>query len=126
MKVRIYGSTGNSGTMVNKFGKYLKNHFVGAFKITFSSMSCQVYIRMYYQVPHKPESLKEMHFIIDITSYQDKLRVNLSEDTIMEKTIGQVILKEDDLSDMQIAQKKVFDKLIKCIKSEYEEFDFVF
>lgn len=119
-------STFNAGSYINKVGKYLNKNIDGAFKMNFKPMECEVIMRMYYQVPNDPESLDEMHFIINITSYQNKLRVNLTEDTAMEKTIGQIILKPEELTDLQLVKKKVLEKIRKFIEKEYAEYDFIF
>lgn len=114
------------GTWVNKVGKYLKNNIDGAFKIKFGPMHCTVWMRMYYQVPHVPDSMDEMHFVIDITSYQNKLRINLTEDTEMEKTIGQIILGPDQLGDLETVRALILDKIQHFIAKEYAEYDFIY
>lgn len=116
----------NPGTWINKVGKYLKSNIDGAFKIAFKPMHCEVTMRMYYQVPKDPDSLDEMHFTIDITSYQNKLRINITEDTLMEKTIGQIILDPDELSDLDLVRKKILLRIKKAIAKEYAEYDFIY
>lgn len=81
---------------------------------------------MYYQIPQESDSLKEMHFFIDLTSYQNKVRVNLTEDTPMEKTIGQVILDQPELTDLNLARKKILTALKRSIAKEYRDYDFIF
>lgn len=126
MKRYIYAAKANPGTVVNKIGKYLNSNVDGAFKMTFYPMGCAVYMRMYYQIPQDPDSLKEMQFIIDITSYQNKIRINITENTAMEKTIGQVILKPEEYSDLMLIKRKVLLALRKAIGREYAEYDFVY
>lgn len=126
MKIRVYAVTQSPGTMINKVGKYLNKNIDGAFKIEFGPMECEVTMKMYYQIPGDPESFDEMHFKINITSYQNKIRVNLTEDTPLEKTIGQVILNEEELADLNLAKKKILTKLQKAIRREYMQYDFIF
>lgn len=116
----------NPGTWINKVGKYLKDHIDGAFKIKFSAMHCEVSMRMYYQVPGTPQSFSEMIFLIDITSYQNKLRINITENTRMEKTIGQIILGPDQLGDLNTVRATVLQKIQKFIAKEYAAYDFVY
>lgn len=123
--LQIYASS-NKGNLVNRLGKYLNKNIDGAFKIEFKPMECIVTMRMYYQIPSIPDSLDEMHFIINITSYDNKLRVNITEDTEFEKTIGQVILSDFELTDFELARKKILTKLNHAIQKEYAEFDFVY
>lgn len=122
----IYAAKQNPGTAVNKIGKYLKANIDGAFKIEFRPMECEVYMRMYYQVPEHPETLDEMQFIINITSYQNKVRINITENTEMEKTIGQVILAPEEYADLGLVKKKVLWAIRKAIGKEYADYDFVY
>ena len=126
MRQYILAAKQNPGTLVNKVGKYLHKNIDGAFKIEFKPMECVVRMRMYYQIPGDPDSLDEMQFLLSITSYQNKLRINLTEDTAMEKTIGQIIMKPEDLTDIGIVRKKVMDKIEKFISKEYADYDFIY
>ena len=122
----IYAEKLNPGTWINKIGKYLKANIDGAFKIKFNAMDCEVTMRMYYQIPGDPDSIQEIHFTIDITSYQNKIRINLTEDTLMEKTIGQIILGPDELVDLGLVRKKILTKIEKFIAKEYAMYDFIY
>lgn len=126
MKRQVYAAKQNPSAYINKVGKYLNSHIDGAFKIKFSPMHCDVTMRMYYQIPGDPNSLNEMHFTIDITAYQDKLRINLTEDTLLEKTIGQIILTVDQLADLGLVRKRILAKIEKFINKEFAEYDFIY
>lgn len=119
-------SNANAGTAVNKVGKYLKKNIDGAFRIEFKPMECEITMRMYYQVPGDPDTFEEMHFLINITSYQNKLRVNLTEDTDMEKTIGQFIATDEEVHDLNLLKKKILTKIKRFIEKEYSEYEFVY
>lgn len=121
----IYAAT-NRGTLVNKVGKYLKKNIDGAYKITFTSMTCEVLMRMYYQVEDNPDTFNEMDFEISITSYQNKIRVNITEVTKAEKTIGQIILTDEELNDLKLAQKRILQTLKRAIQKEYKDYIFVY
>ena len=124
--VRYIYARSDSGTIVNKVGKYLNKHIDGAYKITFKSMTCEVLMRMYYQVEGDPDTFNEMNFEISITSYQNKVRVNLTEITDMEKTIGQIILRDEELKDLSLAQKRILSTLRRAIEKEYKDYIFVY
>lgn len=111
---------------VNKLGKYLRKSLDGAFKITFGPNHCIVSLKMFYELPDDRNSFKEMTFSIDITSYQNKLRINITENTIMEKTIGQLILKPEEIGDLNYAKTKLMDTLVKSIDKEFEGYDFIY
>lgn len=122
----IYAASFDAGQMINKVGKYLKKNIDGAYKISFHPMECEVFTRMYYQIPEIAESLDEIDFIISITSYANKLRINLTENNEMEKTIGQLILKPEELKDLNIVRKRVLQMIKKSINKEFDSFDFVY
>ena len=122
----VYAAKQNPGTIVNKIGKYLNSNIDGTFKMKFHPMECEIYMRMYYQVPERPETLDEMQFIISITSYQNKIRINITENNALEKTIGQVILKPEEYADAGLVKKKVLWALKKAIGKEYSEYDFIY
>lgn len=124
-RIKIHASS-NSGSIVDKVGKYLKNNIDGAYKIKFSPMECEVTMRMYYQVPGEPDTTDEMQFLLNITSYQNKVRVNITEDTAMEKTIGQVILTPEELNNLTLAKRKILSKVTRFIEKEYSEYDFIY
>lgn len=124
-RIKIYASS-NNGSIVNKVGKYLKNNIDGAYKIKFSPMECEVTMRMYYQVPNEPDTTDEMQFFLNVTSYQNKVRVNITEDTAMEKTIGQVVLTPEELKDLNLAKRKILAKVRRFIEREYSEYDFIY
>lgn len=116
----------DAGIWVNKVGKYLKKSIDGAYKIEFEPMHCDVWMRMYYQVPREVDTFSEIKFLIDITSYANKLRINITEQTQMEKTIGQIILQPEQLNDLNIVRAMILEKIQKFIAKEYADYDFVY
>lgn len=126
MKRQIYASIKNPGTYVNTIGKFLYKNIDGAFKIEFHPMNCIVWMRMYYQLAGNKESFNEIYFMLDITSYQNKIRINITEDTLTEKTIGQIILTDDQIVDLNVLKHVVITKFRKAIEKEYSNYDFVY
>lgn len=130
MKKLIYSSVQqqriNPGTWIKKVGKFLNDNIDGAFKIKFGAMNCEVWMKMYYQVPGRADTFEEMDFLIDITSYQNKLRVNLIEDTYDEKTVGHFVLKPEELTDLHKVKSDVLAKIQKYIAKEYADYDFIY
>lgn len=116
----------DAASYVNRLGKYLKKKLDGAFKISFGPNHCVVYFKMLYELPDDRESFNEMVFSVDITSYQNKLRINLTEETVMEKTIGQLIIKPEYVSNLEYCKDKLMETLIKAINKEFEGYDFVY
>ena len=114
------------GKVTSGIVKYLRKNIDGAYKIAFHPMECEVFMYMYYQVPENADTLDEMKFIISITSYANKIRINLTEDTKYEKTIGQLILQPEEVTDLNTVRKRVLTMVKKSINKEFAEFDFVF
>ncbi len=110
---------------VASVGKYLKKNIDGSYKMTFGPNLCTVYFTMFFQDEYGGP-IKEMNFAIDLTSYQNKVRVNITELTKNQKTICQVIFNEDDLKDLREAKKKMLTKLAQAIEKEYEGFELVY
>lgn len=114
-----------SNAMVNRIGKILYRRIDGAYKIQFSANTCDIYMFMYYQEA-PGEEMKQMNFDISITTYQNKLRINITEITNMEKTIGQLIYKPEQIRDDQEFFAKVHRDIVSKISREYEDTEFVF
>ena len=111
---------------VNKLGKYLRKHIDGAYKIGFSPNMCDVYITLYYQKPGDAETFRTLNFDINITTYQEKVRVNVTAMDDMEKTIAQLVYKPDQLEPIADAVRKVYEDICSKVEHEYEDYDFVF
>lgn len=119
---------------VNRVGKYLNKNIPGAFKLTFSPNQCDVYFRVYYQIPYlqrRPgmgefNDVSEMIMNINVTTYGNKIRMNITEVSPEEKTICFVVCSEDECQNLNILKAKVWDKLTKSVNKEYEGYDFVF
>lgn len=125
----VYGSTiKNTGQIVNKIGKYLSQNLDGAYKIAFHPMECEVFLKMFYEIAGDRESFREIHFIISVTSYSNKLRLNLTEQTPAENTIGQLIISPEDLEahNMSALKYRVRDWLDKSIRKAYKDYEFVY
>jgi hypothetical protein len=122
----VASSIKNASSLVNSIGKYLKKNIDGAYNIRFSSNTCEVTIRMYYQVEGDIDTFSTIDFLLNITSYQNKVRVNITEDTAMEKTIGQIILTDTELADFRLAKKKILTKIKRFIDKEYADYIFVY
>lgn len=135
----IFGQELQAGQKVNKIGKYIKKHIDGAYKIAFSPMTCDVYITIYYQIPgdvialvekygqHLQDiSMKSMDIDISITSYQNKIRINVIRMDDNEKTLGHFVMKPEETQNLDKVLKDIKDKVAHYIEKEYADYDFVF
>lgn len=123
-----------AGQQVNRVGKYLHKNIDGAFKIEFSPNMCDVYMLVLYQIPrHKQipgnneeNSMKEMTLNLNITTYQNKLRVNIIEVSPNEKTLGHKTYLPEKLMNLNEARHAILNDVIKYLNKEYKEYDFLF
>lgn len=128
-----------AGQKVNAIAKYIKKHIEGAYKIAFSPMTADVYITIYYQIPKEVRDLlkkydaeitndemKEMDIDISITSYQNKIRINVIRMDDNEKTLGHFVLKPEETKDLYAVTESIKDKVASFIEKEYADYDFIF
>lgn len=131
------GNQLQAGQQVNRLGKYLYKNLDGAFKIKNSPNTCDVYVTVLYQIPlevrkrynmteDKYAEVHEMTVNISITTYQNKVRINVIEMTKGEKTIGFDLYPPESLVNLQESAKKVFQKVCKRIEKEFKDYDFLF
>lgn len=129
-----------AGQQVNKIAKYLNKHLDGAYKLTFNpGMSADVYVTIYYQIPGDvlqlmkkydakgvDDSMKSMDIDISLTSYQNKIRINVIRMDDSEKTLGHFVMKPDEVKDLDNVLATIKDKVSSFIEKEYADYDFIF
>lgn len=127
MFTEIYAAIQNPNQYVNKVGKYLNKSVDGAYKIKFGPDYSEVYIQVLFQEKGRPETFDETVVRANVTSYQDKLRINFIEDDDREKTLGQLILKANEITNgMPYIKEKVRTALTKAMFKEFGDYEFVF
>ena len=123
--------------LVNRIGKYLYKHIDSAYKFDKSSNMCDVYITVLYSMPDaivkqykltNPEYTRtnELSIDINITTYQNKLRMNLIEVDPNERTLSFDTFPPEKLQNMQDAYDLIYNKIINRLKKEFKGFDFIF
>lgn len=108
---------------VNRVGKYLYKTFKGLKYITSSNM-CDVYIILLYAEPESND-VQEMILDINITTYQNKIRINIIEVTPKERTIGFDLYTSEEMMNLQEASKKIYQKILKRVSKAYQDYDFL-
>lgn len=115
---------------VNRVGKYLYKHLDGAYKYEKSSNMYDVYVTLLYQL--KPEcggevnDVQEMTININITTYQNKIRINTIEMTPMERTLGFDLMKPEDMMDLQKAKEIIIWIVGNRIRKAYKDYIILF
>lgn len=123
--------------LVNTVGKYLYKNIDGAFKFDKSSNMCDVYFTLLYQIPAdirkfygidnaKYADVNEMTININVTTYQNKLRLNLIEEDPNELTLGSLVYnleKDENLNNLRL---KILTYLRKRLEKRYQGWEFIF
>lgn len=121
--------------LINRIGKYLKKTIGGAYSMKIGVNECTVNIVVYYQVPYLPDKpggeltysdLKEMSYSLNMTTYANKLRVNLIEISPEEQTLGHFVLPEDKIQDMLQARSLILGKVTSILNKTFQGYEFVF
>ena len=135
MKILCKNQELQAGQQVNRVSKYLYKHLDGAFKLEKHPNMCDVYITLLYQIPRLQQipgkgkeynDVKEMTLDLNVTTYQNKLRVNIIEMTPEERTIGHDTYSPEKLIDLEKASELIYNKVVKRVSKAYEEYDFIF
>lgn len=124
------------GQLINKVGQYLYKNIDSAYKGVRSSNMYDVYFFVYYQLPREQQipgkqaegynDMHEMHININLTTYQNKIRVNLTEISPEEWTFGQIILPPEKLQDMPTVRDLIYNKVIQKLEKHYEDYNFLY
>jgi len=130
------GSKSNNipaGTIVNQLGKYLYRHLDGAYSFKKSPNVYDVYTLVIYSIPSEIVKMyklysdtNEMSLDINITTYADKIRVNINQMSPEEKNIGFDTYPLELFSNMNEAYDIVYKKIVKRITKAFGDFDFLF
>lgn len=126
-----------AGQLVNRIGKYFYKHLDSAFKMEKTANMCDVFFIVMYTMPaeivklYKMEDspyadVRELTINMNITTYQNKIRVNLIEVTPEERTISFDVFPPEKLQRMDQAYDLIWNRITKRIEKEFEDFDFIF
>lgn len=122
--------------LVNQVGQYLYKHIDGAYKAVRKSNQYDIYMNVYYQLPRlqqvpgrQAEGYNDMHEMklnINLTTYQNKIRVNIHEISPEEWTFGYILIEPEKLQDVQFARELIYEKVKQKIEKHYKDYLFLF
>lgn len=122
--------------LVNQVGRYLYKHIDGAYKSVKSSNTYDVYMTVYYQLPRDQQvpgresegynDMHEMKINISLTTYQNKIRVNIHEITPEQWTFGYILIPPEKLQDVEQSMKLIYEKVVQQIQKHYKDYLFLF
>lgn len=117
---------------VKRIGQYLYKHIDGAYDFKSSSNNYDVYFLLLYELkkelrePGKDYPVQEMRININVTTYQNKVRINIIELTPKERTIGFDLYTPEKVQDLQKAYPVIIEKIYKRIYKAYEDYYFLY
>lgn len=117
---------------VKRIGQYLYKHIDGAYDFKSSSNNYDVYFLLLYELkkelrePGKNYPVQEMRININVTTYQNKVRINIIELTPKERTIGFDLYTPEKVQDLQKAYPVIMEKIYKRIYKAYEDYYFLY
>lgn len=117
---------------VKRIGQYLYKHIDGAYDFKSSSNNYDVYFLLLYELrkelrePGKEYPVQEMKININVTTYQNKIRINIIELTPQERTIGFDLYTPEKVQDLQKAYPVIMEKIYKRIYKAYEDYYFLY
>ena len=117
---------------VKRIGQYLYKHIDGAYDFKSYSNNYDVYFLLLYELkkelrePGKDYPVEEMKININVTTYQNKVRINIIEITPKERTIGFDLYTPEKVQDLQKAYPVIMEKIYKRIYKAYEDYYFLY
>ena len=134
MITKVYSAQNKlqAGQVINAVGRYLYKHIDTAYNIKKSPNMIDVYFEIAYQLLPEHRKVKEdeeahvMSININITTYQNKIRVNVIEVSPEERTLGFDTFKLEIFENMNEGMKLVLDKVRNRMKRSFKEYEFYF
>lgn len=120
-----------ASTQVKRIGKYLFKHLDTAYKQVSGSNMYDVYFILYYQKRHPTlgiaiNDVMEMQININITTYQNKIRVDTIEVTPEARTLGFDLIPPTKCEDLPSAMDLIYKKVTTRVSKAYKDFFFIF
>lgn len=121
---------------VNTLGKFLFKNIDSAYKQNKSSNMYDVWIAVVYEIPkhvidlydldERYQNTNEMNINLNITTYSNKIRINIIEVSPDELTLGSKTYDLEKFSDYYYLRDNLMNYLYKRLEKRYEGFDFIF
>lgn len=115
---------------VNRIGKFIYKHLTDAYKLDKSENMNDVYFTILYELKPEyggtPNDVQEMDICVSITTYQNKIRVNVIRMDDGEKTLMHKTYKPEDLVDLHRAFDLIMHDIEGSVRQEYRECNILF
>lgn len=118
------------GQYVNTISNYLYRHIDTSYNQKHSSNMSDVYFQVYYQMIQPDDTLdstlQEMNIDLNITTYRDKIRINVLELTPDEFTLGMKTFTYKDNMNLAKLMTDVLQYVDKRLTKCYSDREFVY
>ena len=111
--------------LVNIIGKYLYKHIDTAYHLTKAPNLTTVYFEISYR-ENISDDIEIMSLYAEVTTYQNKIRLNIIEITPAEKTLGHDTFSVEIFKDLNKGMQTVLSKLKNRIKKAFDYADIYF
>lgn len=116
---------------INQIGKYMYHNIDGAIGYKTKPNESIVTFLMYFQddpdkVTQSDIDLQEIKIEIDITTYNNKIRVDMIELDPNERTLGYYLYSPESADDMKYIKDDILNKLNKRIRKFYGQFLYLY
>lgn len=120
---------------INQIGKYLYEHLDGAYDYKKSANTFDIFLDVYYQIPQlsiDPSSpttysdIQSMKFNINLTTYQNKVRMNLIEIDPNDRPLLYKLYDTNKLKSVKSIYEKALEDIQKTLNKYYEGYEFIF
>lgn len=116
---------------INQIGKYIYHNIDGAISYKTKPNKSIVTFLMYFQydpdkVGKSDIDLQEIKIEIDITTYNNKVRVDIIELDPNERTLGYYLYSPESTDDMKYMKDDILNKLNKRIRKFYGQFLYLY
>lgn len=122
-----------NGKLVNQVGEFLRKQFKDAYKIEKQPNQYEIYFHLIYQWKYKEgyeredPDVHDLNVSINLTCYQDKLRINFMDRSGYGKVLGSWVIPADKLVDVHNARTIIFNKIMKRLEKLFgTDYDYVF
>lgn len=112
MKILIYAAKKSASQLVNTIGKYLYNHINNAYQSNKFQNTYDINFTLDTSDGNK-------YLNLNITTYGDKIRVNIIENEDANKTIGNIVVKSSTFDKLPDGYFDLMGRISKQIDKEY-------
>lgn len=120
---------------VNRIGKYIYKHIDSAYKYSVSGNMNDIWFTVFYEYliypsnPHEApyySETHEMHININVTTYQNKIRINLIEVSPDEQTLGYFLYPVEIFENIQQGFTRIWRDVDKKLHKVFDGYVFIY